>query len=400
MSALNETLTVTRHCAGGQRHHVRGEHQLQPRVGAERAGAPLLLLRPDQLRARRQLDVERRPEHVGAGRWATARTRTSTRSTAPTSARRRGRTPTRSRRCRCCQLGASAEYGNVQGAVFNIVTRQGSNAFHGDGNTYFQNDALTGRNTTDAVGQGLPLSPRQIPRRDRPGVGPFIADKFWFFGSLQYQRDWDSQPGVDPNTADRERLAARCSASSTTPSRQPPADARVSQRLLLHPGHRHELHRADHASRLSHGDNPTPNLVYTGVLGQDLHRGALFGVLPSQLRRIRYRSGRAERADAHRGSGHRADHRRHHRVEREPQLALGHGRQAVARGRSFLGGSHDIKTGYPVRRRRQRQPEWPQRRAHHLQRHRPPDDRHHSVAVSPGRRSASGPACMSTTPTA
>ena len=26
------------------------------------------------------------------------------------------------------QLGASAEYGNVQGAVFNIVTRQGGNA--------------------------------------------------------------------------------------------------------------------------------------------------------------------------------------------------------------------------------------------------------------------------------
>ena len=29
-------------------------------------------------------------------------------------------------------LGAPAEYGNVAGAVFNIVTRQGSNQFHGD----------------------------------------------------------------------------------------------------------------------------------------------------------------------------------------------------------------------------------------------------------------------------
>ena len=29
-------------------------------------------------------------------------------------------------------LGANAEYGNVAGAVFNIVTRQGSNQFHGD----------------------------------------------------------------------------------------------------------------------------------------------------------------------------------------------------------------------------------------------------------------------------
>ena len=31
------------------------------------------------------------------------------------------------------QLGASAEYGNVQGAVFNIVTRMGGNQLHGDG---------------------------------------------------------------------------------------------------------------------------------------------------------------------------------------------------------------------------------------------------------------------------
>ena len=31
-------------------------------------------------------------------------------------------------------LGASAEYGNVQGAVFNVVTRQGCPDFHGDSN--------------------------------------------------------------------------------------------------------------------------------------------------------------------------------------------------------------------------------------------------------------------------
>src|SRR6185369_1103940 len=35
-------------------------------------------------------------------------------------------------------LGAPAEYGNLQGAVFNVVTRQGSNDFHGDLNYYYQ----------------------------------------------------------------------------------------------------------------------------------------------------------------------------------------------------------------------------------------------------------------------
>src|SRR6185295_16046461 len=41
------------------------------------------------------------------------------------------------------QLGASAEYGNVQGAVFNIVTRMGGNQLHGDGAFYLQTDGMT-----------------------------------------------------------------------------------------------------------------------------------------------------------------------------------------------------------------------------------------------------------------
>ena len=69
-------------------------------------------------------------------------------------------------------LGASAEYGNVQGAVFNVVTRQGSNAFHGDGNFYFQHDNLTSRNTTDAQDDEPPLSPRQLRRHDLAGRRP------------------------------------------------------------------------------------------------------------------------------------------------------------------------------------------------------------------------------------
>ena len=56
-------------------------------------------------------------------------------------------------------LGAPAEYGNLQGAVFNVVTRQGSNAFHGDANFYFQNEGLTSRNTTRrAQDDGLPYT--------------------------------------------------------------------------------------------------------------------------------------------------------------------------------------------------------------------------------------------------
>src|SRR5438445_5215941 len=105
------------------------------------------------------------------------------------------------------QLGASAEYGNVQGAVFNIVTRMGGNVFHGDANVYFQNDALTGRNTKDAADKGFPYHRDKWRDATIQATGPFILDKFLVFGSLEYQRDWNSQRGTDPtSTAEDDSL--------------------------------------------------------------------------------------------------------------------------------------------------------------------------------------------------
>jgi hypothetical protein len=163
------------------------------------------------------------------------------------------------------QLGASAEYGNVQGAVFNIVTRMGGNAFHGDGNFYFQSDALTGRNTTEAVDHGFPYHREKWRDATVQATGPFIPDKFWFFGSLEYQRDWDSQPGVDPKSPtlnDSRRVFWKFNYNITPNHR------------LMHGYHNDYYFIPDIASEftapstisLSHGDNPTPNLVYTGVL--------------------------------------------------------------------------------------------------------------------------------------
>lgn len=96
-------------------------------------------------------------------------------------------------------LGAPADYGNLAGAVFNVVTRQGSNQFKGDANVYFMNDSLTGRNTTDAQDDGLPYHRDQFLDTTWQLGGPILKDKFWFFGSFQYQKDSDSQPGTDPN---------------------------------------------------------------------------------------------------------------------------------------------------------------------------------------------------------
>jgi outer membrane receptor protein involved in Fe transport len=96
-------------------------------------------------------------------------------------------------------LGAPAEYGNIQGAVFNIVTKQGSNAFHGDANFYYQSDGLTGRNTTEQFDDGFPF--RRDSYRDFTAQvgGPIAKDKVWFFGSYQHQLDGSSPTGVDPS---------------------------------------------------------------------------------------------------------------------------------------------------------------------------------------------------------
>ena len=82
--------------------------------------------------------------------------------------------------------GIPAEYAGGSGLVSKVVTKSGSNEFHGSVNYYFQNDRLvsdyknlpnTGFSTYDAA---FTLG------------GPIIKDKLWFFGSYQRKnRDTD-----------------------------------------------------------------------------------------------------------------------------------------------------------------------------------------------------------------
>ena len=95
-------------------------------------------------------------------------------------------------------LGAPAEYGNAAGAVFNIVSRQGSNEFHGDVNFYIQTQGLTDRNTTDEEDEGFPFNRDEYTDFTAQLGGPILKDKLWFFAGGQYQRNSLSQPGVDP----------------------------------------------------------------------------------------------------------------------------------------------------------------------------------------------------------
>jgi hypothetical protein len=92
-------------------------------------------------------------------------------------------------------LGAPAEYGNYQGAVFNVVTKSGSNLFSGNANYYYSADFLTGQN---AVLDGWAYHRARYRDFSVNGGGPIKKDKLWFFGGIQIRRDWYSEPGTDP----------------------------------------------------------------------------------------------------------------------------------------------------------------------------------------------------------
>jgi hypothetical protein len=99
-------------------------------------------------------------------------------------------------------MGASVEYGNLQGAVFNVITKQGGARFVAETSYYAQPAGLTAQPVVIPVTRGTqPASGYERVRyRDLTTSlgGPVRRDRVWFFGAYQYLRDYDSQPGADP----------------------------------------------------------------------------------------------------------------------------------------------------------------------------------------------------------
>jgi len=109
-------------------------------------------------------------------------------------------------------LGAPAEYGNLMGAVYNIVTKQGTNAYHGDATYFYQSDGLTGNNTenvklpngnffdacSDDPTKRCPWTRGDYWEISAQLGGPIVKDKLWFFGSYGHQLVQLTLPGVNP----------------------------------------------------------------------------------------------------------------------------------------------------------------------------------------------------------
>lgn len=98
-------------------------------------------------------------------------------------------------------VGAPAEYGNLQGAVFNVVTKSGSNNLRGTMNWFSQYQALTDNNTPD---EPRPFHRDQFNDATVQIGGPLQRDRMWWFGSYQYRRDLFSDPGTPPDLPTRD----------------------------------------------------------------------------------------------------------------------------------------------------------------------------------------------------
>lgn len=77
-----------------------------------------------------------------------------------------------------------AEYGTGTGGQVSVVTKSGSNQFHGSLFEYLRNDALDARNWFDRASK----SPLKLNQFGASLGGPVIKDRFFFFGSYEGYR--------------------------------------------------------------------------------------------------------------------------------------------------------------------------------------------------------------------
>ncbi len=78
----------------------------------------------------------------------------------------------------------NAEFGRNTGAVINVVTKGGTNEFHGNAYIYYRSDAFSARDFFDVSGNPDPLQRRQYGGSIG---GPVVKDRYFFFAN--YERD-------------------------------------------------------------------------------------------------------------------------------------------------------------------------------------------------------------------
>ena len=130
--------------------------------------------------------------------------------------------------------GYAAEFGGSTGGVINVITKSGTNSFHGDFGTYFNNDSLNGgeRPTLRLVLTGQNASEYVTLAKDdfkrwEPFFqigGPIVRDRLWFYGGYTPRMDEtgrtvtfrsNSQTGTYTSNEDTQYFTGKMTAQVT-----------------------------------------------------------------------------------------------------------------------------------------------------------------------------------------
>ncbi len=103
----------------------------------------------------------------------------------------------------------SAEYGRAGGAVINVVTKSGTNEFHGSAFEFYRDKGLNANDYINAI-NGRAISNYHYNQFGASLGGPIVKDELFFFANYDGQRNTNGQPVIlntsglnlsDPNTA-------------------------------------------------------------------------------------------------------------------------------------------------------------------------------------------------------
>lgn len=111
----------------------------------------------------------------------------------------------------------AAEYGRAAGSVFNVVTKSGTNEFHGSAFIFNNNNKFNSRSNLDKAA-GFAKAPRRNETQYGGTIGgPVLRDKTFFFGSYQRWTDRQLGSGATINGAPTEAGRAALASVNTRP---------------------------------------------------------------------------------------------------------------------------------------------------------------------------------------
>ena len=163
-------------------------------------------------------------------------------------------------------LGAGAEYGSTGGSVFNVVTKSGTNQFHGSASAYWQDDSLVWPNVTVDDTEAGQFHVNDFMHLSATLGGPIVRDKLWFFAAYLTTVENISQPFQDPalmNDTEDDRYDLKLSWQVNSNHR---VDVKFAKDETFHPWDYDASIYAPSTWFYRTRDNQIVNAEYSGVL--------------------------------------------------------------------------------------------------------------------------------------